>query len=325
MPFYTGDYRKDTSHLKPVEHAAYLMLLFAYWDHGGPLPCDSERLRRAAQADLKGWPKVMAVVATFFEEVDGHWVHHRVELELAKAKARSEIARSKGKASGAARKRTGVEPELNRGSTGVELELSRGSTGVEPGLNSSYSYTKGTRSFSSSVPSEEKPLVPSGNGFSAAPPGEGILRDVDLMRALAKAVFKTEDIAGLMPRDAGNVRVLALDLEAVGVRPEHVRAAAKRCEGLATTPTLRYIGQQATAVANEAKQLKKPRVPSQFERQLQEAREKHRADVAAYEAELAREDAERAKGQEPSHEQRAKQATHAGVGSLPVDAGDPAG
>lgn len=44
--FNIGDYRRDTTHLSPLEHGIYRILLDSYYDNEGPLPADDAKLMR---------------------------------------------------------------------------------------------------------------------------------------------------------------------------------------------------------------------------------------------------------------------------------------
>ena len=103
MAMYIGDYLRDTSHLSMAEHGAYHLILYAYWQNGGPISSDPERLRRIARASRDEWPSVMATVAEFFIDDGATWTHKRVELELEKARGRVEKAAKGGRASAARR------------------------------------------------------------------------------------------------------------------------------------------------------------------------------------------------------------------------------
>jgi hypothetical protein len=45
MQFYVGDHLAATSDLSTLEQGAYLLLIFNYWQRGGPLPDDDTKLR----------------------------------------------------------------------------------------------------------------------------------------------------------------------------------------------------------------------------------------------------------------------------------------
>jgi uncharacterized protein YdaU (DUF1376 family) len=103
MPFYVGDYLRDTMHLSTVEHGAYCLLLFYYWNTGA-LPDDDRHLARIARMTLRQWRQHRPTLQTFF--YDG-WKHKRVESEL----SRAEIVRLKRISSG---QKGGIIASINR-------------------------------------------------------------------------------------------------------------------------------------------------------------------------------------------------------------------
>lgn len=104
MPFYIGDYLADTMHLDGAEHGAYLLLLFAYWRNGGPLPDDDKKLAAIARTAPKRWAGMRPTIAAFFEVAGGMWRHGRVEKEIAAAAERVEIGKARTKAATEARR-----------------------------------------------------------------------------------------------------------------------------------------------------------------------------------------------------------------------------
>lgn len=92
MPFYVGDYVGDTLHLTRDQHGAYLLLILAYWQKGGPLQDDDEQLAAIAKASLSQWQTLRKVMAKFFQIRRGFWHHKRIEAELA-AVQNTKIAR----------------------------------------------------------------------------------------------------------------------------------------------------------------------------------------------------------------------------------------
>jgi uncharacterized protein YdaU (DUF1376 family) len=78
MPFYWGDYWRDTAHLSDAEHVSYLRLISHYWQHGA-LPTDDERLARIAGRNTVEWMLMRPVISSFFQ-ID--WRHKRVDRDL---------------------------------------------------------------------------------------------------------------------------------------------------------------------------------------------------------------------------------------------------
>lgn len=84
MPFYVGDYLRDTMHLTTTAHGAYLLLLFAYWTNG-PLLDDDEYLSSITKLDRHEWNQMRPTMEAFFYIEDHLWHHKRVDEEREKA------------------------------------------------------------------------------------------------------------------------------------------------------------------------------------------------------------------------------------------------
>lgn len=93
MKLYIGDYLGDTQHLSCLEHGAYILLIMAYWQNGGPLKNDPKVLRRLTRTSPKEFQKVSENVLKMFQSVDGMLVHKRVQIELSKREQVSTAAR----------------------------------------------------------------------------------------------------------------------------------------------------------------------------------------------------------------------------------------
>lgn len=86
MPWYVGDYLKDTPTLSLAEHGAYLLLLGYLWSQKGDLPADESRLFRTLRVVSPDEQEaVRKVVGLFFEVADGCLVNKRLSKELGKA------------------------------------------------------------------------------------------------------------------------------------------------------------------------------------------------------------------------------------------------
>lgn len=110
MPLYIADYLADTSRLTTVQHGAYLLLMMDYWRNGPP-PDDDDVLSQITKVRAEEWPAVRRAIAGFFE-IDGFWVHGRIDSELQKAKDFREKQKANGKLGGRP-KANQTEPKEN--------------------------------------------------------------------------------------------------------------------------------------------------------------------------------------------------------------------
>lgn len=112
MPWYVGDWRRDTAHLSATESGAYREIIDECWVRGGAVTDSDRELWRIARADsIDHWRKdLRPVIAEFFSIEDGVWRHKRVDEELAKAAAQREAKRKQTEAARAARGRVRGEP-----------------------------------------------------------------------------------------------------------------------------------------------------------------------------------------------------------------------
>jgi len=100
LPFYTGDYLRDTRHLTPMRHGVYIMLLFHCWDQKGPIPLDEQEC--AGIANCRSHDEVDAlryVLERFFIRMEDGWYNKRMQREIERAHAiglKRKIAGAKG-------------------------------------------------------------------------------------------------------------------------------------------------------------------------------------------------------------------------------------
>jgi uncharacterized protein YdaU (DUF1376 family) len=93
MKLYIGDYLADTQHFSCLEHGAYILLIMAYWQNGGPLENNPKLLRRLTRTDPKMFRKCSENVLKMFQVTDGFLVHKRIEKELSEREQVSIAAR----------------------------------------------------------------------------------------------------------------------------------------------------------------------------------------------------------------------------------------
>lgn len=99
MPFYWGDYWRDTAHLSDAEHVSYLRLISHYWQHGS-LPVLDARLARIAGRTESEWAEMREIIRGFFSE---GWHHARIERDLYRQKEVNEANSERAKRAANAR------------------------------------------------------------------------------------------------------------------------------------------------------------------------------------------------------------------------------
>ncbi|MGH6796182.1 MAG: YdaU family protein [Methylocella sp.] len=96
MPFYPGDYLRDTGRFTTLPHGAYLLLLFDYWVNGAP-PDNDETLAVITKLAPEQWRAMRKTMAAKFTIAGGFWIHGRVDRERTAATARLATAVEKAR------------------------------------------------------------------------------------------------------------------------------------------------------------------------------------------------------------------------------------
>jgi len=92
-----GDYKSHTEHLSEMEDLCYRRLLDWYYLHEIPIPLDLNETAR--QIRMRSHSDCIAIVLhEYFEQTENGWVHHRANLEIAKAGDKSQKASESAKA-----------------------------------------------------------------------------------------------------------------------------------------------------------------------------------------------------------------------------------
>lgn len=165
MPFYTGDYYRDTRHLSMLQHGAYRQLLDHCWDQRGPLPLDLERCYRICGATSKEEQEaVRGVIAEFFVSMDDGHYNKRIQEELERSNAIS------GKRSDAAHERWRARASIKaidavRDASAMQMHSKSNASApsLSPSLSLSLSLTPNQKEKDYAPnPKTSAPAVPSG-------------------------------------------------------------------------------------------------------------------------------------------------------------------
>ena len=99
--FNIADYKKDTAHLKPMEHYIYRSLIDLYYLDEAPIPLKTHSVMRRLSLDSADHEKMLLdVLNDFFDEQDDGFYHKRIELEIEKYQANADKNRKNGKKGG---------------------------------------------------------------------------------------------------------------------------------------------------------------------------------------------------------------------------------
>lgn len=101
IQLYVADYLADTAHLSTVEHGAYLLLIFNYWQRGESFKAKDEnslnrRLASVARMSIDDWSAVKESIAEFFDTSETEWISGRIERDLLAVNSKSDKARAAG-------------------------------------------------------------------------------------------------------------------------------------------------------------------------------------------------------------------------------------
>jgi uncharacterized protein YdaU (DUF1376 family) len=100
VPWYWGDYLRDTQELTVCQHGAYFLLMAHYYTHGA-LPENNAALRAIAKCSPWEWPSIRKAIAPKFRP---GWKHKRIEEELEKQRRISALRKLAGARGGRAKR-----------------------------------------------------------------------------------------------------------------------------------------------------------------------------------------------------------------------------
>lgn len=142
IQLYVSDYLSDAAHLTAIQHGAYLLLIFNYWQKGHALNNSNERLANVARMSNAEWEENKAVIAEFFRIEGDEWHHDRIDSDLFAVAAKSTKASRAGKASAnnraasvqqsSSERSTDVEQTLNHTDTDTDIDKSKEQKGGRP-------------------------------------------------------------------------------------------------------------------------------------------------------------------------------------------------
>jgi len=132
--FNIADYRKDTTHLTPIEHYIYRSLIDWYYLDEQKIPKRTQSVMRRLGLGSELLDSLKNVLEDFFILDDEGWTHPRIEQELAKYQARADIARVNGSKGGRPKKPSGKAKKTKSVSSG-NPEKTKSKANQEPITN----------------------------------------------------------------------------------------------------------------------------------------------------------------------------------------------
>ena len=126
-----GDYASHTRGLSDMEDLAYRRMIDQYYLDEQPFNgCSTDVARMVGMREHED--SVAYVLNRFFEQIDGRWVHHRIESDIAAFRDKQEKASAAGKASAKSRAKS---KEYKSASTDAQHAFNGRSTDVQPTNN----------------------------------------------------------------------------------------------------------------------------------------------------------------------------------------------
>jgi len=171
MPFYTGDYLKNTMHLSRAEHGSYVLLILAYWTNGGPLQDDGEAIRNIAKCPEGEWPRTKGLLMRLFTVSGGYWRHNRIDEELARASSLKAIQMARTEAATAAR-RCGHDKRNGQRNDKRNVDVTDNVTNVTDNVTTNVTVTPSPSHVQSPPPSAAVPSVDEVIEFGSKYPGD---------------------------------------------------------------------------------------------------------------------------------------------------------
>jgi len=102
--FNIADYRKDTTHLLPIEHYIYRTLIDWYYLDEMPIPKETQVVLRRLRLGCENEPNLNFVLEDFFKLQSDGWHHLRIDAEIEAYHVLVEKNQANGKLGGRPRK-----------------------------------------------------------------------------------------------------------------------------------------------------------------------------------------------------------------------------
>lgn len=170
MPFFTGDYLRDTRHLTPLRHGVYILALMHCWDSKGPMPLDEQEC--AGICNCRSADEVEAmryVINRFFTRMDDGHYNKRMQVEIERSNVLSD------KRSGAAHERWKARESIKsidatRHASAMQVHSKSNASGTTPSPSPSPSLA----SSPPPTPTKRKKPSPAAADAAAAAPTSAV-------------------------------------------------------------------------------------------------------------------------------------------------------
>lgn len=98
--FNVADYRKDTTHLTPIEHYIYRTLIDWYYLDETPIPLETHLVLRKLGLDKSYEENLLSVLDEFFVPSDFGYEHFRIEADITQYRLNAQKNRENGRKGG---------------------------------------------------------------------------------------------------------------------------------------------------------------------------------------------------------------------------------